>query len=87
MPPTRQRDKPEDYELSPELWDAWEVFNACNTQWRISVGFAAVRYEGLDFSSLEIAMRLLGIQRKKWRDVFWMVRVMQDEAIQFLNKQ
>lgn len=86
MPPARQLDKPEDHELSPELWDAWQVFSACQNQWRISVGFAALRYEGIEFTSLEIAMGIYGIRRKKRRDVLWMVQVMEDEAKKFLNK-
>ena len=86
IPPAQQREKSEDYELPPEQWDAWQVFDALWTQWRMTVGWSRVVYEGLEYTSLESAMRMLGIPQKKWRDVFWMVRVMEDEARKLRNK-
>lgn len=87
MPPARQQDKAEDYELGPELWPAWQVFTACWNQWRITVGFADLRYEGIEYPALESVIRLHGIPRKKQRDVFWAVQVMENEAKPLRNKK
>ncbi|MEO8120465.1 MAG: DUF1799 domain-containing protein [Rhodoferax sp.] len=76
-----------DYELGPQQWAAWEVFLSCETQWRISVGFSDVRYEGLEYSSMESVVRMLGIKRKHQRDLLWMVRVMEGEALRWFNKR
>lgn len=76
-----------DWELSPDEWPAWEVLQACWTNWRIVAGFNSAHYEGIDYSSMESAIRLLGIKRTKHREVFWMVRVMEDEARKWLNKR
>lgn len=76
-----------DYELAPRQWAAWEVFLSCQTQWRISVGFSDLRYEGLEYASMESVVRMLGIKRKHQRGVLWMVRVMEREALKWFNKE
>ena len=74
------------YELWPEFAPAWEVFQACgNTQWRLIVGMGFARYQGLDYGSVETAMRMHGIPRKDQRRVFGEIRILEDEALKHLN--
>lgn len=80
-------DDDQDIELSPDEWRAWQVFLAVRSNWRIVAGWGAAHYEGIDYSSLESAIRLMGIGRRHWPDVFSMVRVMEDEARNWINKQ
>ena len=63
------------------------MFLDCQTQWRICVGFGSASYEGIESTSIESAMRMLGVRRSKQRDVLWMVRVMEDEARKVFNKR
>lgn len=74
-------------ELSPREWRAWEVFSAVRTNWRIVATWGAVHYEGIDYGSLEAAMGMLGTLPEHRREVFWMVRVIEDEARKWLNKR
>ncbi|WOI46968.1 DUF1799 domain-containing protein [Acidovorax sp. BLS4] len=74
-------------ELSPREWRAWEVFGAVRTNWRIVATWGAVHYEGIDYGSLQAAMQMLGTPQKRRSEVFWMVRVMEDEARKWLNKR
>ena len=60
---------------------------ACATNWRVLIGIGLVHYEGIDYASLQAAMDLLGIARKRRRDVFWMVRVLEAEAAKWINKR
>lgn len=62
------------------------MFDALWSQWRMTVGWSRVVYEGIEYTSLEAVMRMQGIAKKKQRDVFWMVRVMEDEARKLRNK-
>lgn len=76
-----------DHELSPREWRAWEVFDACWTNWRVIAGLGDVYWQGLDYAAVDVAMRMVGVSKKHWRDVFWMVRVLEDEARVWRNKQ
>lgn len=76
-----------DCELSPREWQAWEVFDAVSSNWRAIAGLGGLYWQGLDYPSAETAMRLLGVPTKRWRDVFWMVRVLEDEERTWRNKQ
>lgn len=74
------------YELWPEFAQAWEVFQACgNTQWRVITGLNFARYQGLDYGSVETAIRLHGIPPEDQRQVFAQVRILEDEALKHLN--
>lgn len=48
-----------------ELWDehleAWELFLAVQTQWRIIAGLGGARYQGIDYTALESVMRMRGV--------------------------
>lgn len=86
MPPELQKDREDDFELWPEHWAAWEVFLSCRTQWRILVGMGGIQYQGLDYPALESAMRMLGLKGKKRREAFWQLQVLEDEALDVINR-
>lgn len=76
-----------DFELPPELWRAWEVFTACERNWRVLIGIGLVHYDGIDNTAMQSAMQMLGVKRAHQREVFWMVRVLEGEARKFLNQR
>lgn len=66
----------------PENWPAFEVFSALRTQWRV----AHCGRTGLDYGALPITLRLFGIPRKDWTDVFSAIRVMESAALAEMYK-
>lgn len=86
MPPQCEED-PADFELPPEQWQAWEVFLACERNWRVLVGIGLLYYEGIDNTAMHSAMQMLGVKRREQRNVLWMVRVLEGEARKFLNQR
>ena len=85
--PVADEDESEDIELSPTEWRAWEVFHACWSNWRLVVGLGVMRYQGLDYVSVEAAMRMLGVPQKHHRTTFILVRSMESEARKWLNRE
>lgn len=75
------------YELWPENHEAWEVYRACATQWRLVVGWGGVMYQGLDYGSVDMVMNRHRIRRKHWRRVLAQVRIAEDEALKHLNEK
>ena len=75
-----------DYELSPEEWQGWEVFDAMWTNWNVVAGLGGAYREGLNYAALPAVMGFLQVPRNKRRNVFWMVRILEDEAKKHLNK-
>ncbi|ALP62823.1 DUF1799 domain-containing protein [Paraburkholderia caribensis] len=86
MAAARSRGSTDDFEVLAENWDAVELFAACGTQWRKSVVASltggGVFYEGLDYPAVEAAMRMFGFRRKRHRELFDAVRVMERAALQ-----
>jgi len=76
-----------DYELWPEHQDAWEVFLDCKGQWRVVAGMGGVWFQALESASVESSLRVLGVPRKRWREVREQVRVLEDEALEHLNRR
>lgn len=52
------------------------------TQWR--VGNAGPL--GLDYNALTSVLRLLRVSRSEWQDVFWCVRILEDEAMSAMRE-
>lgn len=84
---TEEGEQAGDFELPPEQWRAWEVFTACERNWRVLIGIGLVHYDGIDNTAMQSAMHMLGVKRKHQRNVFWMVRVLEGEARKFLNQR
>lgn len=77
----------DDFELPPELWRAWEVFTACERNWRVLIGIGLVHYDGIDATAMQSVMNMLSVKPKHQREVFWMVRILEGEARKFLNQR
>lgn len=59
------------------------VFIAMLTQWRVGVRGAT----GLDYGPLPGVLRMMGVPRKDWPDVFDGIRVMEDAALEQIRKE
>jgi hypothetical protein len=71
--------------VHPSNWKAYEVFEACETQWRIVAGMSGVFYQGIDYPSV---MSVIDAWRvKKRRKVFNQVRLIEMGARSVLNEQ
>jgi hypothetical protein len=64
-------------EIWPENVETVNVFISMSTQWRVSMSGPT----GLDNSALIDTMRLLGVARSRWPEVFAGIRVMEDVAL------
>ncbi|WP_185640590.1 DUF1799 domain-containing protein [Burkholderia sp. Bp9142] len=89
MSAARSRPGSDDFEVLPENWEAVELFVAVGTQWRKSVvaslNGGGVIYEGLDYPAVEAAMRMFGFRRKRHRELFAAVRVMERAALKVFS--
>lgn len=79
--------EPDEYELPPELWPAWECFIATWNQWRIVAGLIGIYYDGIDHTALASTMDMLGVKQAKRRDVFIHVRILESEAKRLRNER
>lgn len=66
----------------PDVVDSVNVFIAAATQWRVGMKGAT----GLDYTALEATLRLTGLPRKDWPQVFDDIRIMEDEALKTMRK-
>lgn len=64
-------------EVYPDNWQAVVTFCAMGTQWRVGAGGAI----GLDYGVLPSVMRMTGVPRSDWADIFDSIRVMEEEAL------
>jgi hypothetical protein len=64
--------------------DAYEVFDACSSQWRIVTGTAGVFYQGIDAAALAAIMEMLGIEDR--RQCLQQVRMIEAGALEIINK-
>lgn len=76
-----------DYELWPEHQDAWEVFLDCEGQWRVVAGLGGVWFQALEAASVESSLAMLGVARKRWREVREQVRELEGVALAHLNRR
>lgn len=66
----------------PENADAVSVFASMTTQWRVGPGGVI----GLDYGALPEVMRMRGISRSRWPEVFDDIRIMEDTALGWMRK-
>lgn len=66
-----------------ENWPAVDLFIAMGTQWRTGSSGAT----GLDYVALPTVLRLKGVPRPQWAEMFEAVRVMEYAALEELRKQ
>ncbi|SIR06687.1 DUF1799 domain-containing protein [Pseudacidovorax sp. RU35E] len=73
------------FELWEEHVEAFQVFYLCARQWRFSLGFGTVWYEGLDLGAVDVAMRRLRVPDERSETVLLQLRVMEEEGRDVLN--
>lgn len=76
-------DIPEDeYDVWPDNWPAFLLFEAMSTQWRVGIGGAT----GLDYNALPPVASMLGMKRREIPEVFHDIRVMEAEAMLVMSE-
>lgn len=81
----QREDEPEDahFDVWPENWPAVQVFAGMTTQW--NVGMAGPT--GLRYESIPVVLRMRGVPRSEWADVFNGLQVMEAEALRFFAER
>ncbi|GAA3704367.1 hypothetical protein GCM10022421_08980 [Oceanisphaera sediminis] len=79
--------EPEKTELWAEHIEAFELFAACSSQWRIVAGMGGAFYQGLDAAALAATMDMLGIEQGHRRERLQQVRQIESGALEVLNKK
>ena len=71
----------------PENWQTVRVFCALGTQWRCIAGLGGAAYQGLIYSAIPVALRMLGVPRVEWQAVFAGLQTMEAAALAVLNRR
>ncbi len=69
-------------EVWPDSVAAANVFICMSTQWRVAMGGAT----GLDYNALPNVMRLIGVPRMIYQEIFEDIRVMEDAALETMRE-
>lgn len=77
--------QPETLEVWEEHWEAFELFAACATQWRIIVGMSGSFYQGLDYQALSAARAELELAPSRQR--LEQVRCIEAGALDVINSK
>lgn len=67
----------------PDNWDVIGLFTSLNTQWRTGFGGAT----GLDYGVLPSVLRLRGVKRAVWPELFEDLRVLEAEALKTMREK
>ena len=73
----------ESFDVWPENWDTAMIFASMLTQWSVGPGGPV----GLRYEALPIVLRLRGIPRAEWSELFEGIRVMESEALKYFAEQ
>lgn len=75
-------------EDSPDLWqehaEAFRLFTACQTQWRVIAGMGGAVHQGLDYPAVEAVMRMRGVENHA--ECLAQVQALEAGALEVLNK-
>lgn len=82
--PARQV-KPEPVEIWAEHAEAFDVFCACSSQWRIVAGMAGFFHQGVEATALAATMDMLGVADR--RRCLQQVRQIEAGALEILNRK
>ncbi len=72
----------EDFEVWPENWLPLSVFLSLNTQWRIAPNG---KRSGLDYAVLPVTLRLMGVARKEWGEIFPALQIMEAAFLEAIS--
>ncbi|MBF8746903.1 DUF1799 domain-containing protein [Pseudomonas monteilii] len=67
----------EEVEVWPDCWQAFLLFEAMGTQWRLGQGGPA----GLDYTAVPATASMIGIKRRDLGGIFPDLRIMEHEAL------
>lgn len=67
----------EEYEIWPDNWPAFLLFEAMSTQWRVGMGGAV----GLDYNAIKTVASMIGLKRTELTQAFPDLRMMEAEAL------
>lgn len=70
-------------EVWPDNLHTVNSFISLSTQWRVGMNGPT----GLDYGAVPVVMRMAGIPRADWPEVFDGLRVMEDAALEAIRKQ
>lgn len=78
-----QRDSIRNVEVWPDNWESACTFAAMSTQWRTGPAGPC----GLDYGCLPDVLRMRGVPRSTWGEVFSDIRVMEETALEEIHKE
>lgn len=77
---------PQKAELWAEHIEAFELFAACSSQWRVVSGMAGAYYQGLDAAAVLATMDMYDIDRQHRRERLQQLRHIESGALAVMNK-
>lgn len=72
----------EEYEVWPDNWPAFLLFEAMSTQWRVGMGGAV----GLDYNAIKPVASMIGLKRTGLTQAFPDLRMMEAEALLVMSE-
>lgn len=72
----------EEYEVWPDNWPAFLLFEAMSTQWRVGMGGAV----GLDYNAIKPVASMIGLKRDELAIAFPDLRMMEAEALLVMSE-
>lgn len=82
-----QQPETPDCEVWQENWQTTTLFLALRRQWRVCMGMGGMLWLGLDYGGVEVMMRIKGIKKKARAGLLDELQIMEDAALELLNKQ
>ncbi|WP_292041438.1 DUF1799 domain-containing protein [Massilia sp. UBA6681] len=77
----------DDLDIGADIWpenlQAYELFSALRTQWRVGMAGAT----GLDYNAVPTVLRLQGVPRADWSQLFEDIRVMESAALPAMRQE
>lgn len=74
---------PADVELWPDTEPAVMLLVRMDTQWRVGMGGPV----GLDYGALSFVLRMSGVPRAAWPDMFEDLRVLENAALKVMSEE
>lgn len=71
-----------EFEVWPDIWPAFLLFEAMSTQWRVGMGGPI----GLDYNAIPAVAQLLGMKKTDTTKAFQDIRVMEAEAMLVMSE-
>lgn len=79
--------KPEVFEVLEENFETVQLFEACQSQWRVVAGLAGLIYLGFEYPGVRVVAQALGVTDERWPDVLMRLQVMENKGVELLNSR